>query len=103
MERGFFFPYEARIPPRFWHGTSSKLKIGEYLLPPAMTGVQREKRIKNTDVVFCTISKRSAVKYAKKAAKKYGGNPMVFEVEPVGCCMETVPGEYISKKARVLA
>ena len=53
----------------FYHGTTTNIKVNKVLLPPNETGVLREDFRKTLqDKVFVTISKPSAIKYAKKAA-----------------------------------
>lgn len=87
----------------FYHGTSDTLKIGKVLLPPVITDNQRENwRKKYLDKVFFTSSLLSAEMYAKKACKKYGGNPVVYIVRPIGQFFNTVNNEYIADKALVL-
>lgn len=88
----------------FYHGTSDVLKIGKYLLPAVYTGVQREEwRKKFTDVVFFTPSPLSAEKYARKACEKYGGNPVVYTVKPIGYYSNVVNNDYIAEKAKILS
>ena len=61
----------------FYHGTSDVFDIKE-LLPAIETGNLREEwRKKLTNKVFFTNSLLSAEVFAKKAAQKYGGNPVV--------------------------
>ena len=87
----------------FYHGTSSNLNIDKVILPPTETQIQRESwRHKLTDKVFITNSVKSAIMYAKKACDKYGGNPVVYEVRPIGQYFNTIHGEYISEKALIL-
>lgn len=54
-----------------FHGTSDVIQINNRkLLPTIETGVLREHfRQKDLDVVFLTVSKKSAELYAKKAVK----------------------------------
>jgi hypothetical protein len=70
----------------FYHGTSDKiLSIGDKLIPPNDTGMLSERGRKvNLDKVFFTHDKRSASTYARKAVKEFGGNPVVYEVSPIG-------------------
>lgn len=87
----------------FYHGTSSVFSIKKYLLPPLHTSNLREDwRRKNKDVVFFTTSLLSASKFAKKACEKYGGEPVIYEVKPIGQYFNTINGEYISEKALIL-
>lgn len=87
----------------FYHGTTDALQIRAVLLPPMIHGNKREEwRTKYTDVVFFTTSKLSARMYAKKACKKFGGNPVVYVVRPKGQWFNTVNNEYIARKARIV-
>ncbi|MCD7996496.1 MAG: hypothetical protein LUH21_04600 [Clostridiales bacterium] len=68
---------------KFYHGTSSALDIGNKILPPCDTGVLRENfRKEQMNRVFCTRSLLAAYKYARKAAMKYGGSPVIYLVSP---------------------
>ena len=90
-------------PKVFYHGTTDNFHVGKVLLPPIMTGNLREDwRKNNGDVVFFTTSLASAKQYAKKAVKKYGGNPVVYQVKPIGSYYQRVNQEYIAEKARIL-
>lgn len=65
----------------FYHGTSTALNLGHVLLPANETNVLREAfRKKLRNVVFITTSKVSAERYAKKAAQRFGGEPVVYTV-----------------------
>lgn len=86
----------------FYHGTTDALPICGMVLPPDVTSVQREFRVKDTDKVFFTNSAKSARYYAKKAAMKFGGNPILLVVEPVGRYTPTNDTEFISKKAKIV-
>lgn len=68
-----------------FHGTTDAIQIENQLLPSSETGYLRESfRHKNLDVVFLTISKKSAEYYAKKAVKQYGGNAIIYSATPEG-------------------
>ena len=87
----------------FYHGTSDILPIKNILLPANQTGNLREDwRKKLTNKVFFTDSLMSAQKYAKKAAAKYGGNPIVYEVTPIGQVWNPNTNEYVADKARII-
>ena len=87
----------------FYHGTTDVLKIKNVILPPINTNNLREDwRKKYHHMVFFTTSSLSARKYAKKACEKYGGNPVVYEVKPIGQYFNTINGEYISERALVV-
>ena len=87
----------------FYHGTTDIFNIKKVVLPPVNTNNLREEwRSKNHDVVFFTTSLLSASKFAKKACIKYGGNPIIYEVVPIGQFSNTIYGEYISKKAKIV-
>ena len=84
----------------FYHGTSvAGLKV---ILPPIETNMLREDfRKKFMDCVFVTPSKLSAMKYARKCALKFGGQPVVYEVKPINPTEYNV-SQYICDKAIVL-
>lgn len=87
----------------FYHGTSDVLPIKKILLPPMVTSIKREEqRKKFTDKVFFTTSILSASMYAKKACKKYGGNPIIYIVNPIGQFFNTINTEYIADRAWIL-
>lgn len=87
----------------FYHGTSDVFDIREVILPPLQTDNLREDwRKKNLDKVYFTSSQLSAYMYAKKACKKYGGNPIVYIVKPIGQWFHRADTEYIADKALVL-
>ena len=87
----------------FYHGTTDSLKIHNILLPPIITSKKREGcRKKYEDKVFFTTSLVSARKFAKKACIKYGGNPIVYVVRPIGWYFNTVHGEYVADKAAII-
>ena len=85
----------------FYHGTSTALKIKRYILPSDQTGCLREEfRKKMRDRVFLTNSLVSAQKYARKAAEKYGGEPVVYEAKPVGYISQVNKTEFVCETAR---
>lgn len=87
----------------YYHGTSDVIPIDKILLPPCDTNCKREDgRNKFNDVVFFTPSLLSATTYARKASVKFGGNPVVLIVSPIGEAVNVVNNEYISDKAIVV-
>jgi len=87
----------------FYHGTSTNLEINKFILPSTQTGILREDwRQKNLDKVYFTDSVLSAKRYAKKACKKYGGDPIVYIIKPLGQWFHRIDTEYIADKALVL-
>lgn len=93
----------GRERPTFYHGTSSVLEIGKELLPPIYTGNLREDwRKNNQDVVYMTTSLDSAKRYAKKACTRYGGEPVIYQVKPIGWSHCRVNQEYIAEKAKII-
>ncbi len=87
----------------FYHGTSDVFEICKMILPPNETGNLREDwRKKNLDKVYFTISQLSAEMYAKKACKKYGGNPVIYIVKPMGLWYHRVDTEYVAERALVI-
>lgn len=86
----------------FFHGTSDALSI-ETLLPSDESGNLREDwRKKLNNKVFFTDSLYSAARYAKKACAKYGGNPVVYEVHPVGDIWHIHTNEYVADSAEII-
>lgn len=84
----------------FYHGTTTNIKVNKVLLPSNETGVLREDFRKNLqDKVFVTISKPSAIKYAKKAAQQFGGEGIVYTVKPDYYSLIKKGTEYICDKA----
>lgn len=84
----------------YYHGTSvSGLKV---ILPPTETNNLREDfRHTFLDCVFVTPLKKSAEAYARKCTAKCGGDPIVYEVEPVNPSAINV-SQYICAKAHVI-
>lgn len=69
----------------FYHGTTTSLDIGNRLMPPDDTGVMSEVgRKKNLNKVFMTQDINHARVYAMKAAKQFGGDPVVYRTIPMG-------------------
>lgn len=87
----------------FYHGTTTtNIKVNKVLLPPNETGILREDFRKNLqDKVFVTISKPSAIKYAKKAAERFGGEAIIYTVKPDYYSLIKKGTEYICNKAFV--
>ena len=87
----------------FYHGTSNTFNIKKVILPPIQTDILRENwRKKYLDKVFFTTSLLSAENYAKKACNKYGGEPVIYLVKPVGQYFNRVDSEYIADKAIII-
>lgn len=84
----------------YYHGTSiSGLKV---ILPPTETNILREDfRHGFLDCVFVTPLRKSAETYARKCAVKFGGTPIVYEVDPVNPANINV-AQCICDKAFVL-
>ena len=84
----------------YYHGTSVP-GLTE-ILPPTETNILREDfRTGFLDCVFVTPLRKSAESYARKCAAKFGGQPVVYEVEPVNPSEVNV-SQYICDKAIVL-
>lgn len=84
----------------FYHGTTTNIKVNKVLLPPNETEVLREDFRKTLqDKVFVTISKPSAIKYAKKAAQQFGGEAIVYTVKPDYYSLIKKGTEYICDRA----
>lgn len=83
----------------FYHGTSDKFDMAT-LMPPDETGVIREMdRSELRDKVFFTTSLASAIRYARKASKEFGGMPIVYRVHPVGEIWNMRDDEYVANYA----
>lgn len=88
----------------YYHGTSTSLNIKDKILPPIETGNLREEwRGKHTNKVFFTPSLMSARKFAKKATIKYGGESIVYEVEPIGDIWHVNTNEYVADSAEIIS
>ena len=84
----------------YYHGTS--IQGLTEILPPSETNILREDfRQGYRDCVFITPLRKSAEMYAKKCALKFGGQPVVYEVEPVNPSEINV-SQYICDKAYVI-
>ena len=70
----------------FLHGTSTYfgLEPGDLLLPPKETGKQTERRRRRRGKVFFTDNLSSARHYAKVAVRKWGGEPIIYLIKPMG-------------------
>ncbi len=88
----------------FYHGTTTALQIDQTILPATSTGMLREEwRSKMIDKVFLTNSLRSAKQYARKAATKFGGTPIVYIVNPIGDLWEIGPTEFVVDIAKTVS
>ena len=86
----------------FYHGTSTALGLRKWLLPNAQTGVVREGRAKRNDEVYVTNCILSAKKYAVKAAKKFGGAPIVYIVRPKPFAIHRIDTEFTCDMAKII-
>lgn len=88
---------------RYYHGTSSALHISKEIKPPIETSVIRQQqRDYNHDVVYVTTSLGMAISFAIKAVKKFGGTPVIYEVEPDFRTLVNRTGpQYITKFAKI--
>ena len=88
---------------KLYHGTSDALGIKDVVISPAQSGQLRESfRNKYLDDCYATNSLLSARKYACKASSKFGGNPVVFEVKPLGPISNINNNEYICTRYKVV-
>lgn len=85
----------------YYHGTTDKFKMEDNIICPSTeSGILREDFRKSLlDVVFSTKSYVSARMYANKASEYFGGNPIVYQVMPVGVIEDIHNGEIISDYA----
>lgn len=89
----------------FYHGTTTYFNLhkGDYILPAIETGILRESwRKKLIDKVFFTNSPLSAIKFAKKAAARFGGEPVVYTVKPCSSYYNNNTNEYIADKIIII-
>ncbi len=84
----------------YYHGTSVA-GLTEILPPIETNNLREDFRQKFMDCVFVTPIKKSAEAYARKCALKFGGQPIVYEVDPVNP-HEINISQYICDKAIVL-
>lgn len=89
---------------KYYHGTTDIFPLEAGILKsPLDTGVLREEwRQKLLDKVFLTTSLVSAERYAKKAAERFGGKPVIYFVEPIGYFYNNCMNEYIADKAKII-
>lgn len=87
-----------------YHGTTDTFNIKDKILPPIVTGILREEWRKNyKNKIFFTQNFGQAKKYAIKAAKKYGGNPIVYSIVPMGVINYLKDGEWICDYGSIIA
>ena len=84
----------------YYHGTSVS-GLTEILPPSETNNLREDFRQRYRDCVFITPLRKSAEMYAKKCALKFGGQPVVYEVEPVNE-YEINVSQYICDKAYVI-
>lgn len=96
------FPLDFELVDEpYWHGTSDALPVADMLLPPYESGVVRDDKTEFKDKVYFTNSKLCAIRYAKKACQKFGGNPVVYRVEPIGEVWNVKDCEFVADAARI--
>ena len=98
-----FFEEENLKKQTYYHGTTNLFKISE-IKPPVNTKIIREDfRKNNRNVVYITTSFGSAQRYACKAAKKFGGKPIVYKVKPDwDSLVKRIDCEYITNFAYII-
>jgi len=78
-------PFDPTLP--MFHGTSSAFNLGDVIAPAEVAGVpsvHNSEHLTNlTSNAFATQDIDRARAYAEKAAKRSGGSPLVYRVEPV--------------------
>lgn len=87
---------------KFFHGTTTKLNIGEDLLPPSITGVEYRSHpdidpseFENYNYIYLTLDLNRAQQYGSDKAKK-GEKVYVYEVEPSTDIEKDPEGPYTS-------
>lgn len=98
-----YFEEENLKSQPYYHGTTNLFKILE-IKPPVETKIIREAfRKNNRNVVYVTSSLGSAQRYAQKAVIKFGGDPVVYRVEPDwDSLVNRIDCEYITNFAKIL-
>lgn len=82
----------------YYHGSSSECGIETMLLPPCESDTLSEKgRLKNLDRVFFTEDRKSAIIYAGRACRQFGGKPKLYRVIPQGdiVCLNETKGSTV--------
>ena len=83
---------------QFYHGTSSNISVGEYLVPTARA-LSRYKKSR----VFITDSIDAALFYAKKNVEKHGGDPVIYKVQPDYFSISKISKtDYVTTNAKVV-
>ena len=86
------------LDSQFYHGTSSQIQIGDYLVPTARSLARYRK-----SRVFITDSIDAALFYAKKNAEKHGGDPVIYKVEPDYFSISKISKtDYVTTNAKVV-
>lgn len=87
----------------FYHGTTTAFGRLFHIMPPDKTGIEREIRAKKiTNMVYITPSALSAANYAKKAAAKFSGEPIIYKVVPQGNLLYLNNNEWVADSAHVV-
>jgi hypothetical protein len=103
-----------KIPKKMFHGSTVKLNVGDYLLPPSETGVKPRAHpdidaveFNNTNYVYLTSKFEDARDYGSDVVKP-GQKIYVYEVEPSDDVEEDpeneifgVEGGFRSRKAKI--
>lgn len=93
---------EWLLSQKYYHGTSTSIKILDSILRPSEeTGIIREQCLTK---VYITTSKISAKRYAYKAVNKFGGDAIIYEVEPdIDSLMHRIDNEFICDFAKIIS
>jgi len=103
-----------KIPKKMFHGSTVKLNVGDYLLPPSETGVKPRahpdidaNEFNNTNYVYLTSKLEDARGYGSDVVKP-GQKIYIYEVEPSDDVEEDpeneifgVEGGFRSRKAKI--
>lgn len=99
-----FFEDEILKEQTYYHGTTDLFKISEIKSPVESKIIREDSRIDNRNVVYVTSSLGSAWGYAEKAAKKFGGKPIVYRVEPDwDSLIHRIDYEYTTDYAKIIS
>lgn len=94
--------YKLLQKQTYYHGTSTNVKIPSGILKPSNeTGNIREQNLR---YVYITTSLNSAKRYAYKAVEKFGGDPIIYVVEPdFDTLANRISCEFICSFAKILS
>jgi hypothetical protein len=81
----------SAVPVHLCHGSNIALKPGDTVRPALLSGQQvfdSTYDFYDPAVVYLTIMEHLAERYALGAVRKFGGQPHIYEVRPIGSCYQ---------------